>query len=154
VFGDLTASGVDLTIDYDAATNVLTVTSSDGTVDRISLDGITSVVINGTAGDDTLHIDTTGLPDGISLVVDGGNGTDTIVGPSSDVTWTIDGAGSGQVDRELAEQIVGDAAIAARQVGDGAVIGQAEEGIDAVRQRRRLGPATTGGAGGDQPGVT
>ncbi|MEN3272662.1 MAG: hypothetical protein V7636_1423, partial [Actinomycetota bacterium] len=96
-FGDLTGSGIDLTITYDAATNVLRITSGDGTVEELDLDGITTIVINGTSGDDTLHIDAGELPDGISLVVDGGAGTDTIEGPSSDATWTVDGPGSGQV---------------------------------------------------------
>ena len=68
--------------------------SADGTVDAISLDGITGVSIQGGSGNDTLRIDSSG---GLAISFSGGDGNDTLslVGEAADTTWTVTGAGSG-----------------------------------------------------------
>ena len=68
--------------------------SADGTVDAISLDGITGVSIQGGSGNDTLRIDSSG---GLAISFSGGDGNDTLslVGEAADTTWTVTGAGTG-----------------------------------------------------------
>ena len=68
--------------------------SAVGTVDAISLDGITGVSIQGGSGNDTLRIDSSG---GLAISFSGGDGNDTLslVGEAADTTWTVTGAGSG-----------------------------------------------------------
>ncbi len=62
------------------------------------LDGITSVVVPGTAGDDRVVYEVVGTPpSGLSVTFDGGAGDDTLVGPSADTTWSITGRDKGSV---------------------------------------------------------
>ena len=88
---------LDVTIRFNAATNSVELVAADGTVDSVSLEGVTSVAIAGGAGDDTLTVSTAGGSLPVPVAFDGGAGDDTIGGPTADTTWTVSGSGSGSV---------------------------------------------------------
>ena len=86
------ASGHNVTISADAASVVVAV---DGTAQAKQLSDVTGLQILGGSGDDVITIDASAV--GLSLSVDGGAGTDTLVGPGVDSAWSVTGAGSGAV---------------------------------------------------------
>ena len=86
------------TLEYDAVRNLVRLTSTeDGqtVLDPLLLDGITSIEIRGTGGDDELTITTDLLP--VAASFDAGPGTDTLRGAAAGTRWTISGPGSGSV---------------------------------------------------------
>src|SRR5262249_5227772 len=74
----------------DASTIIVTV---DGSATSRPLAGISALSITGGSGNDSFSIGTSSLP----VHFDGGPGTDTLLGPAPDSTWTIDGPGGGSV---------------------------------------------------------
>ena len=89
-----------LTIDDSAESDpaVYTITASTVQVNgaaAISYAGFQSLAINGGAGDDTFNI-TAGLA--IPLFVNGGGGSNTLVGPNIPNTWNINAANGGTLD--------------------------------------------------------
>ena len=63
---------LDVTIRYNGATNSVELVAADGTVDSVSLEGVTSVAIAGGAGDDTLTVSTAGGTLPVPVAFDGG----------------------------------------------------------------------------------
>ena len=78
----------------DGANIVVTI---DGSTQSNALASIASLTLVGGAGSDTFTIDASLASAGVPVTFDGGAGSDTLNGPSSDSTWTVDGAGSGTV---------------------------------------------------------
>ena len=78
----LTMDGTDLLLTFD------------GVAVRRSVAAISTVVIGGSDGSDTLLLDA--VP-AIPVTFDGGGGVDTIRGPAPDTTWLVTGAGAGTV---------------------------------------------------------
>ena len=84
-----------LRVDSGSATLV---ESETGAADEITLVDVTSIEIDGSDQDDVIAIDiatTSTVP--MSVTFDGRAGSDTIVGPKSDATWSVTGADSGTV---------------------------------------------------------
>ena len=88
---------LDHTIRYNEQTNSVELVAADGTVDALPLAGVTEVVVEGGAGDDTIAVDDSASSIPVPVAVDGGEGTDTVQGPAADTTWTVTGEGSGDV---------------------------------------------------------
>ena len=61
-----------------------------------ALADVSALAITGTGGDDILLLDLA-IPLTIPVSFDGGDGSDTLVGPASDVTWAITGPDTGTV---------------------------------------------------------
>ena len=59
--------------------------------------GVTSIVINGSADDDTLTVDQSVVLAAIPVTFDGGAGNDTLVGPDLAVRWVLSSLGAGGV---------------------------------------------------------
>ena len=78
------------TLSYDAATHRLVFTGSRAvTVDASVL---TTVVVQGTQGDDRLTVDLSGAPAGLAVSVVGGSGDDGVVlAAAGDADWAADG---------------------------------------------------------------
>jgi hypothetical protein len=76
--------------------NAELVSSDTGASDAVSLVNVTSIEIDGGDANDVIAIDTPGLVQ-LPVTFDGGAGSDTIVGPAADATWTVSGADRGTV---------------------------------------------------------
>ncbi|MEO6652442.1 MAG: hypothetical protein ABIP17_07290, partial [Ilumatobacteraceae bacterium] len=88
---------LDATIRYDAATNSIQVVAADGAVDSLPLDGVTAVEVAGGAADDTITVDASLADAPVTVAVDGGSGSNLLVGPTSDTAWTISGPDRGSL---------------------------------------------------------
>ena len=73
------------------------VVTIDGTALSRPLTSVQSLAITGSGGDDTLSLDGSAASLNLPISFDGGAGSDTVLGPALDSTWTIDGPGSGGV---------------------------------------------------------
>ncbi|MEM9035839.1 MAG: Ig-like domain-containing protein [Actinomycetota bacterium] len=97
---DTGAGGVDelVAIDDDSSSEIL-VTSGSIIIDdeRVNHDGIESIDVLGTGGDDTITVEAAGLAAAVStpvVVVDGGTGTDTLIVEAGGLDASVDiGAG-------------------------------------------------------------
>ena len=83
-----------VSLGVDGTDLVLTV---NGITSTRALALITSVHISAGSRDDSFAIDLPGEALPFVVTIDGGDGTDTILGPTSDTTWSITGAGAGSV---------------------------------------------------------
>ena len=88
---------LEVTVRYDELTNSIELVEADGSVDSLPLEGITSVSVLGGAGDDTFTVDASTGASPVPVTVDGGAGTDTVVGPSAATRWHVTDAGRGSV---------------------------------------------------------
>ena len=77
-------------------TETIELIDADGVVDTLTLSGVSSVTISGSAADDRVTIELDG-ESAVSVLFDGGDGTDTFVGPGGNRTWAVDGPGAGSV---------------------------------------------------------
>ncbi|NVM20741.1 MAG: LEPR-XLL domain-containing protein, partial [Desulfobacterales bacterium] len=81
------------TLEAPDATNTWEITGADtGTLNTQVFESIENLI--GGEADDTFVLGDGG---GISGLIDGGGGEDTLVGPDADTDWTIDGMNAGQV---------------------------------------------------------
>ena len=71
------------------------VVTVDGVASSRPVASVTSLTVDGGAGDDSFDVSAGALP--VPVALSGGAGTDTLHGPAADSTWTISGAGSGSV---------------------------------------------------------
>ncbi|MCW2962871.1 MAG: Parallel beta-helix repeat, partial [Actinomycetia bacterium] len=69
----------------------------DGTTASRAASAVSGLALAGSAGDDTLTLDASASA--LSIAFDGGSGVDMVVGPGSDTTWKVTGAGAGSVDQ-------------------------------------------------------
>lgn len=77
-----TTAGISHTLDYDDLADTLVLLGQDGTIESVSLAGIVSVQIFGAADTDWLAFAGSALLP-IPVLFDGGDGEDTLRGPSS-----------------------------------------------------------------------
>ena len=97
---DLDGSGAEYTLHFDTTAETFRLIDDDtGQVfDQRALADTTELRITGTAGNDRLQLDVSGaFPAGVSIVFDGGLGTDTLAAPAEDTDWRIDGHNAGTV---------------------------------------------------------
>ena len=71
------------------------VVTVDGVATSRPIAAVTSLTVEGGAGDDAFDVSAGALP--VPVALDGGAGTDTLHGPAADSTWTISGEGAGSV---------------------------------------------------------
>ncbi len=97
---DLDGDGASYTLEFDAVAQAFKVYDDETgeLVDEKALSDVTELTIQGTGGNDRLTLDVEGdFPAGVSILFDGGAGTDRLAGPAGDTAWRIDGQDAGTV---------------------------------------------------------
>jgi hypothetical protein len=87
----------DLITTYTLAGNTLR-TTGDGPTPTLTYSSIESLTINGSGGGDTFIV---AAPDAAAITLHGGSGSNALVGPNSNTSWNINGAGSGTLGSQV-----------------------------------------------------